>query len=591
MGAAAALDAAATRSIERAGWRLLLDAKDNILSFRRGSLELLDPLMRENRPRVSGRASAGYDIRLIDLDGGAIALEQSVITTGRAGAREPITVDLPRSIRLPFANRSVFLALSNGLGWHGTEQNALPCAFSLAGGHGMQNPRKLALPLIDEYTGSDGLRIAYASDPFFSTGFGDMFRWVYSSDAPAPESDRRTVWTMLHTGTERDSLARFYETAVRRVRPGPAWLHDIALIDYDYLSDVGQGWYRDIATLEKLIRRNDRHKVLFVLHGWYGYIGRYTYDHRSGSLAKRWAAFPQARAPGVQQLANQYKPANPYSWRPEAVRALQPVELSLEEMHRRIRYGKDRGFRVALYYGDGLGACDGLKDIFDPSKVLRWGGWTLPDTLGRYYVQNPIHPDVRAFFQGYIQALLGEYGREVDGFVWDETFLITSGDLGTTQYPGYAARAMMRLVESLSVAVQEFRQELAFLTSDNLGLRNHDVPCALVAHGTYQDSAMFPGAWAYGLFPNCRNVMWSCNWAPIRFLERTRYAAETFDAPVSISNGYGEDLGVSEMSHAALEKIVHLFDRRKSRRMEISWIQETGGAQRYQGRPVMPRPA
>ena len=308
-------------------------------------------------------------------------------------------------------------------------------------------------------------------------------------------------------------------------------------------------------------------------------------------LAKTWTAFPNARLPWVQAQAEEYNAKDPYAWKPEAVRVLQPVEMNLADMHRRIRYAKDRGFRVGLYFADGLNAGDEVKDIYDPSKVLRWGGWSNVDTAGKSYVQNPLHPAVVEFFQGYLRAMLAEYGNEIDGFVWDETFHVQSGDMGTPEYPGYAARAMLRLVESLSVMTQEHRRELAFLTSDCLGLDNrYDVPCALMAHGTYQDSAMAPNAWDHGLFPNYRNALWSCNWAPMAYFDRTRYAADVFDAPISISNGYGEELGVSDMSRDQLRQVMELFERRKQRRMDITWIEEKDGNPTYKGRAVTPRP-
>ena len=102
---------------------------------------------------------------------------------------------------------------------------------------------------------------------------------------------------------------------------------------------------------------------------------------------------------------------------------------------------------------------------------------------------------------------------------------------------------------------------------------------------------MAPRVWDFGLFPNYRNVMWSCDWAPIKLLNRTEYAAATFDVPVSISNGYAEDLGVAEMNPAQLKAVMDLFEQRKSRRMDIAWIEEKSGELTYKGRAINPRPA
>jgi hypothetical protein len=308
---------------------------------------------------------------------------------------------------------------------------------------------------------------------------------------------------------------------------------------------------------------------------------------------------------------------------------MRPVPMSLADMHRRIGYAKERGFRVGVYYADGTNACDSLKDVYDPSKVLRWGGWEGPDTTGKVYAQNPLHPEVREFYRRYIHALLEEYGKEVDGFIWDETFVVRNelgpapsrggtgippvtghrqggqatgrgtgvppvlehgqGAHATNEF-GYPSRGMMTLVKEVAGAVASFSPELAFMASDDIGawyIYEQGVPYCLMAHGTYQDSACTPAAWPCGLFPNYRNVLWSCNWAPVRRFEYTRYAVETFKVPVAISNGpFGEDIGFGDMEAALQQKFLDLFNKRKRERMEISWITEEPWQPRYQGREV-----
>jgi hypothetical protein len=254
-------------------------------------------------------------------------------------------------------------------------------------------------------------------------------------------------------------------------------------------------------------------------------------------------------------------------------------------MRRRIRYAKSRGFRVALYYADGLVACDGLADIFEPSKVLRWGGWSGPDTKGKSYAQNPLHPDVYGFYKTYMQALLGEVGKEVDGFIWDETFQVLGGDLGTAAVPGYADRAMMHLVRDVASEVAAAGPQLAFFTSDNLRPFKTDrqIPTALAAHGTYQDSSSLPDYWPYGLFPNFRNTLWSCNWYDITGFAFTRYAVETFDTPVAVSDGYGDNIRFADRDPKALQQFFDLFEQRKRRRMRIHWVEENNT---YRGQPL-----
>ena len=85
----------------------------------------------------------------------------------------------------------------------------------------------------------------------------------------------------------------------REVKAGPDWLHDVAMVDYDYFSKNGQGWFRDIDALTKLIAPEDRRKVFLALHGWYGYVGQYAFDWRKGAFFKEWTAFPNALDPAL----------------------------------------------------------------------------------------------------------------------------------------------------------------------------------------------------------------------------------------------------------------------------------------------------
>jgi hypothetical protein len=582
---APAIQAQGGRTIEKNGWRLRVDAAGNIVSLRSGSMELVDPKAEDNRPKVTGPARLQYDVDLLDLEGGAVTLRQNIAVMPAGIARGAVKVEVPRPIRLPFENGRVFLPMKNGVGRRAAAGEG-PFLFEFAGAHAAGRPQQLAIPMVDEFSDKTDLHVTCSADPSFLTCFGDSLHWIYPAAVPLAGPERRTVYTCLHRGGFEGAMKAFYATALQEVREGPDWLHDVSMVDYDFLSKNGRGWFADIDVLEKAIALRDRPKVLLALHGWYDFCGRYTYDVKARALDRKWTAFPNALAPEFQKLAERPDNGNAFHWPAASIRAMRPVEMSIEDLHRRIRYAKSRGFRVALYFADGLNACDGIPG-FDPAKVLRWGGWTGPETRGRSYALNPLHPEVPEFFKGYLRALLAEYGREVDAFVWDETFYVQAEDLGAGDCRGYAARAMMQLVMDLTAMTGAYGRGLAFLASDDIGLNaRYNAPYALVAHGTYQDSACAPKGWPYGLFPNFRNALWSCNWAPMKAFDRTEYAAETFDVPVAISNGYAEDLGVSDMRAGERKRILDLFERRKQRRMEITWIEERDGRLTYRDRPV-----
>jgi len=618
-------------TLERNGWRLQVSEGGEIVSFTDGTTELINRRLRGNRPRVvvggmrlydcerpSGfrrdgsrlifrydfatpdRFSVHYELELADLPPSLVTLTQKVGIEAPKKIAESVKLILPRNLQLPDERRKVFLPLKNGIGRHkeilGYESEN-EYVYAMAGSYeAMGKPQMLALPLVDEYSDAADLRLTHCTDPYFSTYFylpqGEKvgnFNCVYVGEVGV-EKEERVLYTGLHRGGEKGAMEVFYATALGEVKPGPDWQHEVAMVDYDYFSKNGEGWFRDIDALTKLVAPEDRPKVFLALHGWYGYVGQYAFDWRKGEFFKEWTAFPNALDPHFQSLPDAPDSGTGYIWQKNSVKATRPVAMSLVDMHRRIRYAKDRGFRVGIYYADGTNASDGVKEIYDPSKVLHWGGWEGPDTKGKTYAQNPLHPEVREFFRKYVHALIDEYGKEVDGFIWDEPYTVGTSDLGPPAAPGYASRGMMTLMREVASAVAQYSAELAFFSSDDIGawyMFEQAVPYALVTHGTYQDSWCAPVAWPYALFPNFRNVIWSCNWAPITRHAYSRYAVETFSVPVPISNGAsGDDIGISEMSTEQQAQVMDLFDKRKRVRMDLGWIEEEPRTPKYRGRAI-----
>jgi len=621
----------ATLDVEKNGWRMQVTAAGEIVSFTDGKLELLNRRLGNNRPRVvvggsrqylcerpavsrregsgllfrydfSGRDnfSVNYELALAGTSQGLVTLNQRVGIQSPAKIKENVSLVLPKNIQLPFENRKVFLPMKDGIGRHkpllGYESDD-EYVYAMAGSYKtMGKPQRLAIPMADEYADRTDLRLAHCADPYFSSYFylphgekAGNFNCLFLGEVGI-EKEERVVYTGLHRGGGKAAMQVFYETALGEVETGADWQHEVAMVDYDYLSKNGEGWFRDIDALVKLIAPAERSKIFLALHGWYDYVGQYAFDWRKGAFFKEWTAFPNALDPKFQLLSNAPDNGTGYIWKKKPVRAMRPVPMSLADMHRRIHYAKDKGFRVGIYYADGTNACEGVKATYDPSKVLHWGGWQGPDTKGRTYAQNPLHPEVREFYLKYIQALLDEYGREVDGFIWDETFVISRDALGPAAAPGYASRGMMTLVREVAATVAGFRPHLAFFASDCIGPGlsfDQAVPYALAAHGTYQDTACAPAVWPYGLFPNYRNVLWSCNWAPVTRFKYSRYAVETFTVPVPISNGaFGDDIGISDMTAEEQKNIMALFNKRKNERMEIGWIEEEPRNLEYLGKDV-----
>lgn len=226
---------------------------------------------------------------------------------------------------------------------------------------------------------------------------------------------------------------------------------------YDYWSRAGQGWYENLTTLTEWLSRDERERVAIALHGWYGLLGRYAYDPDAGDLLTgAWWVFP-----GCAEEPD----------RRRRFPACLPAQTSVADVRRRLAFAKERGFRCLLYFADGMNTCTGAWGPVDGRRTRPRGTWDGPDTAGEPTQLNIVHPEVQAWFQGYLRALLHHFGDLIDGLVWDETFHVRMSDKGTTAYPGYAARVMLRLCRDLAALCHQYRADLAFLTSDCIGTR------------------------------------------------------------------------------------------------------------------------
>lgn len=611
-GAIPSLAAAKPETIRAGDWRLSVEANGEIVSLHGPFGELVDRRLGGGSPMVAAGSDwtavcerpvrrrregarlvfeyelphgllVDYAIELTGRPGASATVKQTFGIRSASRIPQDVTVSIPRNLRLPTEGRNIFLPLRDGIG-RTQAVDARTAVFELSGACRGGSASYLAIPVIDEYSDRSDLHLTWCADPFFTSAFRLPFEnrpgeihWTYLGKTGIGAREERTISTVLHRDGLRGAMEAFCRACLGQVNPGPDWLHDVSMAGYDYLSKHGKGWYADIDTLERVIALEDRPKVLLAMHGWYDFVGRYAYDSSAKRLVKSWTAFPNSLSPEFRKTAE----------RVPSFQRLRPVPMSIAEVHARLHYAKSRGFRVALYFADGVTSCEGAKGVHDPVKALKWEGWSGPDTAGKSYAQNPLHPDVRDFYASYLNALLAEYGGEFDALVWDETHTVRVGDMGPERFPGYADRAMMNLVRDLTRTTQSFRSELAFLVSDNIGLYGYKAPYCLMAHGTYQDSSCREKIWPYGLFTNYRNVLWSCNWSPLKHFDRTRYGVDTFDTPVTIANGHVEDIGVSEMTAEQLGRILALFNARKQRSMRVGWIEEQGGQLVYQGRKVL----
>ena len=492
----------------------------------------------------------------------AVVLAREVAVRADERLREDLTISLPNwPGKLP---TETWLPLPDGTqGKLGEKQAGYDFQGPLAPDH-----TRLSIPMVT-YQMEDARRVTIASDPYFSTLFAsDHLEWTYPKNIGLEDKiETRRLVTVIHDGTPADALDAFYKYALPDVPPGPQWLHDIAMVDFDYMSDGGKGWFKDIDALAATLSPAERRKVFLCLHGWYDWCGRYSFDVKTKQFDKQWTVFGNAPRFKNQRSSMDVGGESVDS----SLDKCEQVSMTPKLIRERLAYAKSKGFRVGLYFSDGMNAGTGLPG-FSRKLVLKDGGWSGPDTSGNSYCMNPLAPEVRDFYLAYTDAMLKEFGDKVDALVWDETFHVDVNTYGSAEVPGYSTRAMMRLVREVARKVETHNHQMALLTSDDSGFVG-SVNYAMVAHGTYQDSWCQPGTWAPGIYPNWRNTLWSCCWWPVHKWKWIEFGVKNYQAPVAISNGWGDNTGFAELSPEMQKKVLELFRWRAQSRAQMKLME------------------
>ncbi|MDR1339495.1 MAG: hypothetical protein LBK58_05540 [Prevotellaceae bacterium] len=436
---------------------------------------------------------------------------------------------------------------------YGLDENGSKAAYFLMGAGSAGEGEKLALPAVNVHFGKS--QLAVATDPYFGVNFIARAKevklsYTYTASKVLLKSERRKFAFLFHDREVDGMLSNFYHT-VPDIKPGEAWMHEIHLNYFDYFSKNGEGWYINIAKLAELIPKEYRKHTIVTIHGWYDYIGRYSYNRETKKLAGEW------------KIVETDKCA------PDGNR--REYTMTLADMHKRIRYAKDLGFRVAFYYGDGLGYDSGLPEFKQEWVVInekggRYTTWRPGCSIGQTYVANPSCPEVKQIFINVLRSQIEEFGREVDAFVWDETFYMPVGVVTKAgdDYT-YADREYMYLNAELTKLVQSWQKnnpDLVFLTSDCLGIsaqmRIGDAHTALVSHGTYEDTRNDPDLWPVQMLNNYRNCLMSCLWTPVSLANRNKIAAE-YGIAQALSDGHGDFVGPVDMKPEMLTEVIDRF--------------------------------
>ena len=335
------------------------------------------------------------------------------------------------------------------------------------------------------------------------------------------------------------------------------------MVGYDYLSDDGKGWDRDVRQLAEWLNPQERRRVALCLHGWYDAIGSYCYDAPvaafAGGLGRLWTDAQDRAHHGGDEAADATGP-----------RAGIPRAAVL-----RRRPGR-RQRRARL------------------SRRL---------DLSR----RPRQPDPRLARPGYVRADVLAQSR-------------ASGSRGLVpRLPEGAARDVRRGGRRLRVG-RDLRVQDSVRSPRSRNRRTATGPCwrwsrnsrpaftpAIRTRSSWRPivracSATFPATrwWPTGpiRIPRatpapgrgaCSPTGGTCCGAAtgprVTGLDNTRYGVETFGVPVAISNGWGDDRGPAEWTADERDQILELFRRRLQQPERVRYL-TTDPAVAMQGDPL-----
>ena len=335
------------------------------------------------------------------------------------------------------------------------------------------------------------------------------------------------------------------------VPPGPKWTHEIAMVDYDYLSDGGRGFENNVKELARLLAPEERRRVALCYHGWYETIGGYGYD----DAKKR-----DETAVGGDGRTRK-------------------VQLSQNEVRRQLKLARDLGFRTLLYFADGL-----LQDSAAPTRLSARMGFRQPAgrredrrLAGTGHLGHNLRPQ-----PGQSRSLPMASGLSVrlaQGVRPGARRVRLGRDRAQARRHGGALSAAGLRRSGDDAAGEEAHGEgqgrrPAKGVPDGRVRRATNVwetvpGYSMVASGIYQDAGFSQPAWSCGLSSTWRNNLWICNWCSISQFFATRWGVQRYGVPVAISNGWGDDKGPSEWAPVEQQKILKLFRQRLTQKDRI----------------------
>ncbi len=174
------------------------------------------------------------------------------------GTRDEIRTEGMRAWRVsPGAPGAAYFEMGRG----STDRQGVIVSMPVAGlalgkGNGAGTP--MLVLATDPYSGVQFQATNVAAGEVKSARISALSRY---HGAKVPLRDETRTVALQFNADGADGMFRTFYATIPEIEPGAAWIHGVALNYYDYYSDSGKGWYRNIEKLAQIVPLEHRGKI------------------------------------------------------------------------------------------------------------------------------------------------------------------------------------------------------------------------------------------------------------------------------------------------------------------------------------------
>lgn len=344
------------------------------------------------------------------------------------------------------------------------------------------------------------------------------------------------AYLLVHSGDATEAWKAFYRFGHHEEYHDIAWLHDVRVHYYDFLSAAQAEGHRGEGYDLNLQHFNEFHVHLATQHGYYLSYGDFIHPDR-----KQWQAMPSDAAG--------------------------PVTMTIEKIKARVDATRRLGVHPAIYMhytilDEGSPLFEKMRDsiVMDAAGNPTPFGWEGPDVIKKGWRMSHASPQWRDHLVQQAQWIMELFNP--DAIVLDETFTAWGWDHHKT-HGGPLSPGGIELMRRLRATVRSFGRDKALLASD----------CSMANFCLWGDGEggdhCYDRLLGHELYrkPPIRYMaaLGSKAWLPCAWLYKSLWPAQMdlarkVGAAVSLTDGWGDAFGLTRLPPEARQQMLADID-------------------------------